>query len=479
MWPMTRRRKRGGKEEAEEKGEEAEDRLTDETVQGAMDGASMYFPRVAGMQGVAGGRMDDGAALSPSPFLEEVTRAEVSTTIVVAGADEDDDAGSDGTAADGEGVEVASPASVSSEMDLAAAKPGWEPTRTRLPHWIQLHLPKERRVGFGPATSVAAGAPPALANGESEALLQQWRALKLEQRDYQNNTPKVLEISVGRLPAGMCLPLPASSLRSVRIIEQTNHRQTGWLSLIKDADLEEGEDVVQVLVSANFGAEEVSTKIGRFRVLARTRISVEQIQAQLQTTELLPALVGIALAHAEDRSFLRTVTLFFRRFFPADVASLPALANSEYDLARGQAAGITFSEDGKRATFPFGPKLLVSTLDSSEGILRWVFRSSGNSSWAVGAIPTSKIDRHDVMMAEQSLAVATTGLAGGRVALRKQIQGKKLEAVIDVQAGCLILTVEDNRDSPIVLPLPADSQEAYHLAAMGYSNTVIHFLDEL
>ena len=202
-------------------------------------------------------------------------------------------------------------------------------------------------------------------------------------------------------------------------------------------------------------------------------------KAMLQTTELLPVLVGIALAHAEDRSFLRTVTLFFRRFYPADAASLPALANSEYDLARGQAAGIMFSEDGKRATFPFGPKLLVSTLDSSEGILRWVFRSSGNSSWAVGAIPTSKIDRHDVMMAEQSLAVATTGLAGGRILLRKQIQGKKLEAVIDVQAGCLILTVEDNRDSPIVLPLPADSQEAYHLAAMGYSNMVIHFLDEL
>lgn len=71
-------------------------------------------------------------------------------------------------------------------------------------------------------------------------------------------------------------------------------------------------------------------------------------------------------------------------------------------------------QDGRRATFPFGPKLLVSTLDTSTGNLRWIFKSSGNSSWAVGAIPRSKIDRHDVMMAEQSIAVATTSLTGGR-----------------------------------------------------------------
>lgn len=71
-------------------------------------------------------------------------------------------------------------------------------------------------------------------------------------------------------------------------------------------------------------------------------------------------------------------------------------------------------QDGKRATFPFGPKLLVSTMDTSTGNLRWIFKSSGNSSWAVGAIPRSKIDRHDVMMAEQSIAVATTSLTGGR-----------------------------------------------------------------
>lgn len=466
--------------EGEQEEEREEDRLTNGTsVQGEINGASMYYSRMARMSDVAGGRVDDGAALSPSPFVEEVARAEASPTIVGAGANENEGEGLNGAVPDRGGVEVASPSSVSSEMDLAAAKPGWEPTGTRLPHWIQFHLPKEKRVGFGPATSVAAGAPPALMHGKAKALLQQWRALELEQRDYQNNTPKVLEISAGRLPSGASLPLPASSLRSVRIIEQVNHRQTGWLSLVNDVDLEEGEDVVQVLFSANFGADEVSTKTGRFRVLARTRISVEQIQAQLHMTELLPALVAIALAHAEDRSFLRTVTFFFRRFYPADTASLPALANSEYDLARGQAAGITFSEDGKWATFPFGPKLLVSTLNSSEGILRWVFRSSGNSSWAVGAIPASKIDRHDVMMAEQSLAVATTGLAGGRIALRKEIQKRNVEAVIDVQAGHLILTVENNQDSPILLPLPPDSQEPYHLAAMGYSNTVIHFLDKL
>jgi hypothetical protein len=53
-------------------------------------------------------------------------------------------------------------------------------------------------------------------------------------------------------------------------------------------------------------------------------------------------------------------------------------------------------------------------MDTSTGNLRWIFKSSGNSSWAVGAIPRSKIDRHDVMMAEQSIAVATTSLTGGR-----------------------------------------------------------------
>lgn len=467
----------GSEQEPEEEG--ADEWLTDRTSMQGMNGASMYLSRMATMQDVAGGRVDnDGSELSSSPFLEEVVRAEALPTTSVAGANEEKDEGLNGAVPDQGGVEVAFPMSVSSEMDLGRTKPGWEPTGIRLPHWIQFHLPKEKRVGFGPATSVAQGAPPALMLGEAKALLQHWRALQLEQRDYQNNTPKVLEISVGRLSSGASLPLPASSLRIVRVIEQVNHRQTGWLSLVSDVELQEGEDVVQVLFSANFGADEVSTKTGRFRVLARTRISVEQIQAQLHMTELLPELVAMALAHAEDRSFLRTVTFFFRRFYPADTASLPALANSEYDLARGQAAGITFSEDGKWATFPFGPKLLVSTLNSSEGILRWVFRSSGNSSWAVGAIPASKIDRHDVMMTEQSLAVATTGLAGGRMALRKEIQKRNVEAVIDVQAGHLILTVENHSDSPILLPIPPDSQEPYHLAAMGYSNTVIQFLDK-
>jgi hypothetical protein len=251
------------------------------------------------------------------------------------------------------------------------------------------------------------------------------------------------------------------------------------LSLVEDDDLTEEENVVQILISRNFGPDEVSSKTGHIRVLARTRTGLEEVKAELEKAAVRPLLLRTALANEKDRSFLRIVTLFFRRFYPVYVELLPALANSEYDPVRGQAAGISFSEDGKHATFPFGPKLLVSVLNSSDGILRWVFRSSGNSSWAVGAIPASKIDRHDLMMAEQTLAVATTGLAGGRITLRKQIQSKKLEAVIDAHAKTFILTVEDDRDNPIVLPLSSESQEAFHLALMGYSNTTITFLDEL
>jgi hypothetical protein len=115
------------------------------------------------------------------------------------------------------------------------------------------------------------------------------------------------------------------------------------------------------------------------------------------------------------------------------------MAEAEFDMDRAQGAGITFSQlgpssgdfaakpslaitgvyylfvqGGKKATFPFGPKLLVSLRDTASGTLRWVFRSSGNNSWAVGALLKSKIDRQDTMMSEQTFAVATTGLAGGR-----------------------------------------------------------------
>lgn len=329
---------------------------------------------------------------------EGTTRAREESDQAAYGDDGEELAGGDGgeemDVLDGVSSEVGSLSqeeSAGSELESLMSQSGWEPTRTRLPHWVQFRLPKRGAEGG-------------------------WGALELEIRDFQECTPKVLETFAGRLPPGASLPLPASSLRSLRVVTHPNHRQAGWLQLIQEGELEAEEDVVQVLISENFGADEVSTKVARFRVIARTRTSVEEVQAMLQTREdLLPSLISTAVAYADDRSFLRTVTLFLRRFYSPDaVRDLPALANSEYDRARGQAAGITLSEDGKRATFPFGPKLLVSSLDSSEGILRWVFRSSGNSSWAIGAIPTSKIDRHDIMMAEQSLAVATTGLAGGR-----------------------------------------------------------------
>ena len=71
-------------------------------------------------------------------------------------------------------------------------------------------------------------------------------------------------------------------------------------------------------------------------------------------------------------------------------------------------------QGGKKCTFPFGPKLLVSVPNSSSGVVQWTFISSGNSSWAIAAVPQSKVSRHDVMMAEQSLAIASTGLSGGR-----------------------------------------------------------------
>ena len=81
----------------------------------------------------------------------------------------------------------------SEESVRHVAQPGWQPTRTRLPHWIQLHLPRS-------------------SEGEST-----WRALELEQRDFQNNTPKVMEVSVGRLAESSTssgsLPLPVTSLR--------------------------------------------------------------------------------------------------------------------------------------------------------------------------------------------------------------------------------------------------------------------------
>ncbi len=392
------------------------------------------------------------------------------------GEDEDDDEEEDeeeDDGSEGDGQEEMEEASEGVDQS-AQPQPGWEPTRTRLPHWVQFYLPRHD-------TSSSIGSSSGC-GGEGGA----WRALEYEQRDFQNSTPRVIEVAVGRRVAGSSssLPLPAASLRPVRTIAQTNHRQTGWLPLVEEGEVEDGEDVVQVLVSANFGVDEVSTKFARFRVLARMRTSAAQVQARLRRNAgLLPRLVAAATAHADDRSFLRTCTVFLRRFFqPEAMRELPALSNSEPDLAHGQAAGITFSDDGKRCTFPFGPKLLVSALDSREGVLRWVFRSSGNSSWAVGAVPAAKADRHDVMMAEQSLAVATTGLAGGRISLslRKQIHSKRLEAVIDPHAGCFVLTVEDDRENPITVDLPPlPGGEGYRLAIMGYSGTTVLFLEEL
>lgn len=66
---------------------------------------------------------------------------------------------------------------------------------------------------------------------------------------------------------------------------------------------------------------------------------------------------------------------------------------SAVDEARARASGISIMDGGKVVEFPLGPKLLVSLADSSTGMLEWVFESSGNTSWAVGAIPKSKIDR--------------------------------------------------------------------------------------
>ena len=50
--------------------------------------------------------------------------------------------------------------------------------------------------------------------------------------------------------------------------------------------------------------------------------------------------------------------------------------------------------------------------------------------------------------------------------------------IIDATAGCLTVTGDDDRDNPIVLDLPVSPSEAFHLALMGYSGTVISFLDE-
>ena len=64
-----------------------------------------------------------------------------------------------------------------------------------------------------------------------------------------------------------------------------------------------------------------------------------------------------------------------------------------------------------------------------------------------------------------------------RVSTRKQIQNKKLEAVIDAQASCFVITVDDDRDNPIVMQLPSGCD--YHLCIMGYSGTTITFLDDI
>lgn len=87
--------------------------------------------------------------------------------------------------------------------------------------------------------------------------------------------------------------------------------------MIHADELKDGEDVIEVRISANFGVDETASKLSRLRILARTRTSREDIRDQLEGAGLLPVILGAAVTNAEqDRIFLRTVTLFLRRFFP-------------------------------------------------------------------------------------------------------------------------------------------------------------------
>jgi hypothetical protein len=72
--------------------------------------------------------------------------------------------------------------------------------------------------------------------------------------------------------------------------------------------------------------------------------------------------------------------------------------------------------------------------------------------------------------------VATLSLFS-RVTYRKPIQGKKLEVTLDMTEGALVVVPEDDRENPIRVDIPPQA-EPMHLAVMGYSGTVIQFMDE-
>jgi hypothetical protein len=74
-----------------------------------------------------------------------------------------------------------------SQRGVVPQTAGWEPTRTRLPHCAQLYIPGS--------------------SGEAE-----WTVVELEQKDYGDSTPKVLEVAVGCMK-GRALPLPTADLR--------------------------------------------------------------------------------------------------------------------------------------------------------------------------------------------------------------------------------------------------------------------------
>lgn len=83
------------------------------------------------------------------------------------------------------------------------------------------------------------------------------------------------------------------------------------------------------------------------------------------------------------------------------------------------------------------------------------------------------------MMAEPSLAVATTQLAGGRVSQRRALQNKKVRVLLDSTGGELIVVMDDDRENPIKVAIGEEAGgEDLHLAIMGYSATKIKFLEE-
>lgn len=112
--------------------------------------------------------------------------------------------------------------------------------------------------------------------------------------------------------------------RKVRTITLTNRRETSWLSLLRSSELREGEDVVQVSITANFTGEEAS-KVSRFRIRQRARLSVERIVPVIESAGLLPLFVCSAVVHKEDIKFLRHVLAFLKAFFPEGERARPLL----------------------------------------------------------------------------------------------------------------------------------------------------------